>query len=304
MSDKVQEGTGYKLLTLPQPEPGKWCVGTHEDVTYDVRFVLVNGIRLNLKLEKTGTSSSMAFVTASYDGEALGEEFYLQVTSPKGVVVSEDGEDQFPFELTWDPEQQALSGGFDVPRPGRYTVEVLVSTSQLERCVKGAIQFDDPGEAPDEDPDPVPVSVSFILMGIAVLVLAVLAALLLKRSLQRVPGRFSVICTMEGCEPAEEVRSLRGPSFTMYKLILSALKPAADSESVQMVLKELEKYRQELESDAYRIHMVHKSGGLTYRYGAEHRFLNGEVFRAADGGLTVSVTFTPEGSGDNSFDPL
>lgn len=374
-SNRIREGIGYKLLTIPQPEMGTWYLGTQKDADYDVRYVPVTGIRLDLELEKSGTSTCTATVTASYDGELLGEDFYLQVISAQCTVIPENDQEQLLYEMTYDPEKGVLSSTIDVPSPGQYMVRASIATSQLERDMEKSIQFDALGSLSIEtvrqgetltidldrdlhlDWKNIPIQITrveweprslinvsetgslleiqglevgttyltlhlaigqgmeleipctvqvepnlilWVLTRMTVFATAAIVALLLKRALQRVPGIFSVTCTLGNYAPAEDILSPRGPSFSMYKLVQSALAPASDSESVQKVMAEIDKFKSELQSDKYRIYIVRKNQRLTYRYGNEQSFLNGDIFQDIDSGLTISVVFKPASDIDSS----
>ena len=374
-SNRIREGIGYKLLTIPQPEMGTWYLGTQKNADYDVRYVPVAGILFDMELTKSGTSTCTAAITASYDGESLGDDFYLQVTSAQCMVIPEHGQEPFFCEMTYDSEKGLLSSTIDLPSPGRYTVRASIATSQLERDVEKSIQFDATGSLSNVtirqgetltidldrelqlDWENVPIKITtvewepnsfidvsgtgslleiqgleegtahltlhlaigqeteleipctvqvepnwifWVLIGMTAFAAAAIVVLLLKRALQRVPGTFSVSCTLGDNAPAEDILSPRGPSFTMYKLVQSALAPASDSESVQRVMAEIDKFKSELQSNSYRIYIVRKNRRLTYRYGNDQSFLNGDVFQNIDSGLTISVVFKPAGDIDSS----
>ena len=141
---RVQDGIGYKLLTITQPDLGPWYVGTLKDVRvqYDVRYIFITGIRFSIDLEKTGTTSGRVAVTASYSGQPFTDLFQEQTVTALCTVTPESDEKPFRFELNSDPDAGTLDGAFDVPKPGRYWVEVLLEADQLERTLEGFLDFD------------------------------------------------------------------------------------------------------------------------------------------------------------------
>lgn len=141
---RVQDGTGYKLLTITQPALGSWYVGTLKDVQvqYDVRYIFITGIRFGIDLKKTGITSGRVTISASYGGQPFTDLFQEQTVAALCTVTPESNEKPFRFELNSDPDAGTLDGDFDVPMPGRYWVEVLVAADQLEHTLEGFLDFD------------------------------------------------------------------------------------------------------------------------------------------------------------------
>lgn len=144
VTGRVQDGTGYKLLTIMQPNLGSWYVGTLKDVwaQYDVRYIFITGIRFGMDLEKIGNTSGRVTVSASYGGQPLTELFQEQTVTALCTVTLESDEKPFRFELNSDPNAGTLDGVFDVSTPGHCWVEVLVAADQLERTLEGFLDFD------------------------------------------------------------------------------------------------------------------------------------------------------------------
>lgn len=386
-ASQIQDGTGYKLLTLSQPELGSWYVGTLKKVDYDVKYIFISGVRFNMDLERTGVTTGDVRISASYGGEPLTDLFQEQTVSALCTVTPEESGTPLNFELNADPDSGVLSGTFDVPGPDRYWVQTLVSTDQMERPLplEGILDFDveatlpavtvrkgksvtvDLNEALQSDWEDLRVEITgvdvpadapaaaagegsvleiqglrfgettltvrassslgpeleiacnvqvqrnpllMILTGVVLLLLVIIAVRWLSRRIQRVPGEFQVVCETvdQPGSPrnlvAQGTEGIRGPSFTLYALIQSALGPIAGDPSVQRMQDVLKEYREELEGDAYRLKIYSsKSRGKTYRYGANRRLgseVPQEVFR--NDMLTISVAFKAETDSEETDD--
>ncbi|WP_294550539.1 vWA domain-containing protein [uncultured Pseudoflavonifractor sp.] len=130
---------------------------------------------------------------------------------------------------------------------------------------------------------------------LAVLVLLIAAALVLRRRTRYLRGDFTVICACGEGYSVETIPAPRGASFTLYTLVMSSLDPGSSSAGMQRIVKAVQAAKTELTSDRYRIRITTRTSGRTkyetYRYGRDSRALSGEIYRNDESGLTIEVEF-------------
>ena len=412
----IRRGSGYTILTIERPDPGKWQIATSGNVGFEASYVLMGSIDLNLSVQQIHGAAGRVLVTGSHNGEPLDESFYKQLTLKSCTVTSADnnfmppppppmageagfnmganwqnamnaqppnmgGQPGMPpspisFDLVYKSGDNALVGEFSVNNPGRYTVQAVLGTEQMEhtetetvefrlentplniRVKKGetrtftvaneigwnnlmlivnSVQPYPSGQASDEEttaqaeieralnnnsnqytdisvtgvqdgsdlpltlivaynnmsgapmmqsatiegvvsvgkggPIPIPVfEIGTVPLIVLLAILMMIAAFLIWRQTERVYGIFDLTIECGGTKIQQKSSGPRGHSFTLYKLLISILSNASDSESVLETVRQLQK---ELSKGEHMIYIDKNDFGVkSYFYGEKHESLD------------------------------
>ena len=119
----TRRGKGYVLLTISDPAAGLWNIRAEGDVTYNVRYLTIKGVHMELDAQQTQGPHGTVTVRGFYEQEPLDETFYsgLSLTC---VLVPATGGSPVPVTLTYDPDQNLMQGELEFAAPGEYRVLV------------------------------------------------------------------------------------------------------------------------------------------------------------------------------------